>query len=119
MESLPDKLQMERRKKAKRFVITSFLISLVLMVISPWISLFASLLLIGAASWGVSPSRDLSIGYYAAKREIYNAELEEIKEGNAQYRNLIVVMALFISIFFLSIFLLYLGWDGLLSYLFT
>ena len=66
----------------------------------------------------MSPSRDLSIGYYAAKREIYNAELEKIKEGNAQYRDLIVVMALFITIFLLSIILLYIGWGGIISYLF-
>ncbi|EDY35442.1 hypothetical protein ABOONEI_725 [Aciduliprofundum boonei T469] len=110
---------MKRRKRAKNFVISSLLISLVLMIISPWISLFASLLLIGAASWGVSPSRDLRIGHYAVKRQIYNTELEKIEEGNSEYRELIIMMALFLSIFFLSIFLLYLGWNGLLSYLFT
>ena len=119
MDDLPDKFQMERRKKTKKFVMNSFLISLVLMIISPWISLFVSLILVGAASWGVSPSRDLSIGYYASKRQIYNAELERIKEGNSEYRGLLVVIALFLSILFFSIFLLYLGWDGVISYLFT
>lgn len=116
---MPDELQIKRRKRAKKFVMKSLLISLVLMVISPWISLFVSLLLIGTASWGVSPSRDLSIGYYAAKREIYNAELKKIKEGNSQYRDLIVVIGLFISVFLLSIFLLYIGWNGIISYFFT
>ena len=110
---------MERRKKTKKFVIRTLLISLALMIISPWISLFVSLLLIGAASWGVSPSRDLSIGYYASKRQIYNAELERIKEGNSEYHGLVITITFFLSIYILSIFLLYLGWDGVISYLFT
>ncbi|ADD08165.1 hypothetical protein Aboo_0354 [Aciduliprofundum boonei T469] len=107
---------MKRRKRAKNFVISSLLISLVLMIISPWISLFASLLLVGAASWGVTLTGDLG---YNPRRDVYNTELDKIKNSGSEYSELIIMMALFLSIFFLSIFLLYLGWNGLLSYLFT
>ncbi len=116
MENLPDKLQMERRKRAKKFVIKALLLSLILIIISPWISLFASLLLVGAASWGETPTGDLG---HNPRRDVYNTELDKIKNSGSEYSELIIMMALFLSIFFLSIFLLYLGWNGLLSYLFT
>ncbi len=110
---------MKRRKKAKKFVISSLLIFLVLMIISPWISLFASLLLIGAASWGMSPTMELSKGYYAVRSKLYNAELEKVKKSSYEYRDLLIIIAIFLSVAFLSSLLLYLGWGGIISYLFT
>ena len=71
-----------------------------------------------SASWGTSPTRDLSIGYYAVKRDLYEAEIEKAKESGSVYNGLWVVISLFIGMFLISIFLIYLGWGGAISYLF-
>ena len=121
MEKRSDELQI-RRKKAKKFVIISLITSLILMVISPWFSLFVSLLLVGAASWGWGggPVEDISaLPVISPGSERYDAELKKLKESPSEYAGHIIIMLIFLCIFGLSIFLLYIGCQGIISNLFS
>ena len=127
MDETIKKLLMERRKKTRRFLFSFFLFSAVLLIISPLISLFASLLLAGAAAYGLSPTMNLYRGFKSSAmlsvvskesaQEIYNNDTEEVSKRKSQYWDLVVIVLLSMGIFLLSLTLLSFGWNGIISYL--
>lgn len=126
MNETIERLQMERRKKTKKFFLTFSIVSGLLMIFSPLISLFASLLLAGAAAYGLSPTMNLYRGFKSsallsvvskdAAKEIYKTETEEVSKRRSQFLDLIILISLSLSVFIVSLILLYLGWNGIFSF---
>lgn len=118
------KLQMEHRRRARRFLFSFILISLLMMLISPWLSMIFGLLLAGAAAYGLSPTMDMYRGFKSAATlsvisknaamDVYKNETKEVGSRKSQYMDLVMVIILAISIFIVSIFLLAAGWNGLI-----
>ena len=127
MDSTMEKLREERRRKARKFMIEFLIVSILLILISPLLSMIAALFLAGSAAYGLSPTMDLYRGFKSsallsvvskdAAQEIYKAETEEVKNRRSQYGDLIVIIILGFSLFLISLYLMSIGWGGIISLL--
>ncbi len=127
MDSTMEKLREERRRKARKFMIEFLIVSILLILISPLLSMIAALFLAGSAAYGLSPTMDLYRGFKSsallsvvskdAAQEIYKAETEEVKNRISQYGDLIVIIILGFSLFLISLYLMSIGWGGIISLL--
>jgi len=119
-----EELRKRKRRKALKILITTMGVSIVLMFIFPFASMFIGLIVAGAAAYGLSPSMDLYRGFKSAAmlsmisketaEDIYKEENEELKNVDSQYGNMIIVTILGLTIFIVSLILLSIGWNGLL-----
>ncbi len=124
MDETIEKLWKMRRKKARRFFLLFLTVSIVFLIISPWISMVMGLLLAAAAAYGLSPTMNLYRGFKSAAglslvskeaaMEIYSSETNEVKTHKSQYGELFLVILLSMGIFIVSIILMDLGWHGLI-----
>lgn len=113
-----------RKRKALKILITTMGVSIALMFIFPFASMFIGLIVAGAAPYGLSPSMDLYRGFKSAAmlsmiskeaaEDIYKEENEELKNVDSQYGNMIIVIIIGLTIFIASLILLSIGWNGLL-----
>ena len=124
MDRTLEELRKRKRRKALKILITTMGVSIVLMFIFPFASMFIGLIVAGAAAYGLSPSTDLYRGFKSAAmlgmiskeaaEDIYKEENEELKNVDSQYGNMIIVTILGLTIFIVSLILLSIGWNGLL-----
>jgi len=125
MDDVIERLRAEKRKKARRFLIIFFIISLMSLFISPMLSMILGLVLAGSAAYGLSPTMDLYRGFKSSAllsviskegaQEIYKAETEEVEKRKSQYWDLLVLILLGLGLFIISILLLSMGWNGVFS----
>ena len=124
MDRTLEELRKRKRRKALKILITTMGVSIALMFIFPFASMFIGLIVAGAAAYGLSPSMDLYRGFKSAAmlsmisketaEDIYKEENEELKNVDSQYGNMIIVTILGLTIFIVSLILLSIGWNGLL-----
>jgi predicted nucleic acid-binding Zn ribbon protein len=127
MDDAIEKLRAKRRRKARRFLFMFSIFSVITLLISPLLSMILGLILAGSAAYGLSPTMDLYRGFKSSAllsviskegaQEIYKAETEEVEKRKSQYWDLLVLIILGLSLFIVSIWLLSIGWGGVVAQL--
>jgi|GEM_PF-6864605 len=125
MDYAIENLRAKRRRKARRFLVIFSIFSVITLLISPLLSMILGLILAGSAAYGLSPTMDLYRGFKSSAllsviskegaQEIYKAETEEVEKRKSQYWDLLVLIILGLSLFIVSIWLLSIGWGGLVA----
>jgi predicted nucleic acid-binding Zn ribbon protein len=125
MDDAIENLRAKRRRKARRFLVMFSIFSVITLLISPLLSMILGLILAGSAAYGLSPTMDLYRGFKSSAllsviskegaQEIYKAETEEVEKRKSQYWDLLVLIILGLSLFIVSIWLLSIGWGGVVA----
>jgi hypothetical protein len=117
------KLMEKKRKKRLKTLLIFFSISAIFLFIFPLISLFLGIFIAGAAAYGMSPSMNMYRGFRSSAalgavskntaENIYKIETKELTKPS-HYSGMIVIIAMGLSIFVISIVLMSFGWNGIL-----